>query len=551
MAKFGIVRARPKLGFTPSTAVRSNIDTGDVGTGGAIGQALVGGIGLGQKIKERQDKRQELRAALELKNRKNIDVREKRKSELEAADLKRDVDFIVKTSAPDKHADEVGARFTQYESNLSKLDLSPEAREDLTIEAGGLRDRLEDEVFAAGVLRHKQTAIKTTQEKITSLFREGRPKREELREQVEILRFNGVSFEEIVIMTKAGEKAGMELRHEDAVEEIGNEAVSNPVATLSKSLEEQGLRKEGKGEIPTEELTDKDLVTAERVAKNRIDEIERNGKEAANTAQREEENRIFEGLDDGTATSADIVNNDILDVTAKRRLLDDESQFVKMDLQKSWPLTDNDTVVQDLNTKLTDQSSGLTDINEMNKFINDAATSGKLTKETRDKMRADAKKGGLDAIDEQVNASTLRVKNALIGRLSAREARFKVAELSRDLTRDEQRQARSVGFLSQVGFEQLNRFNAELNKRMRELGKETISGVEAESLAAQVWDKYKKKDDAQKIREFLQFTGQRVPRPDGFSQEKWDSIGLETKAQAVSGIAEGMTIEQVEAMIAK
>jgi hypothetical protein len=187
----------------------------------------------------------------------------------------------------------------------------------------------------------------------------------------------------------------------------------------------------------------------------------------------------------------------------------------------------------------------------MNKSINTAAASGQLTKATRDKMRTSAKKGGLDAIDEQVNASTLRVKNALIGRLSAREARFKVIEISRSFTRLEQQQARATGFLTQVNFEQLNRFNAELNKRMRETGKETLSSVEVESLAAQVWDKYKKKDDAQKIREFMEFTGQRVPRPDGFPENTWSSISDEARASAVGGIAEGMTVEQVLIMVAK
>jgi hypothetical protein len=231
----------------------------------------------------------------------------------------------------------------------------------------------------------------------------------------------------------------------------------------------------------------------------------------------------------------------------KKRLRDD----LKLGTQKPWPLVDNDTAVQDLETKLTEQSSGSTDINETYKFINDAAAKGLLTKGTRDKMRSDAKKGGLDAIDEQVNASTLRVKNALIGRLTAREARFRVIEASRAFSREEQQQARATGFLLQVGFEQLNRFSAELNKRMRETGKQTLSSVEVESLAAQVWTKYKAKDDATKIREFMEFTGQRSPRPDAFPESKWNSVSDVTRASIIAGMADGMTVEQVEAMIAK
>jgi hypothetical protein len=112
-------------------------------------------------------------------------------------------------------------------------------------------------------------------------------------------------------------------------------------------------------------------------------------------------------------------------------------------------------------------------------------------------------------------------------------------------------QATATGFLLQVGREQLSRFSAELDKRMREVGKQTLSKVETESLAAQVWEKYKKKDGAQQIAEFLHFKGGRVPMPIGFPGSTWNNMSNEAKASAVSGIEQGMTLKNVIIMVGK
>jgi hypothetical protein len=547
MGKFGVKRTQRDI-TSSSGLVRAGFDAGT--DAGAVGRALGGLAIAGGQVIQRQQQR---KAAIEQKRQQMTDGN----SSAMANNIRNASDESFKTFKsvnPQESWQAERERINKESSEaINKLPFSPTALASEDIRTKGWADLSGRKALGDATRQLQTDTIAVQVDAMTEAFRTGSAidKATAATRYADLGANMGKDKAEVLADIKAAQAAGLKLRNEDAVEAIGNEAVSNPVATLEKSLMEQAARKEGKGLIPESELSDKDLVSAERIAKNRILEIERDSKEAVNKAQEGEENRLFEGLDDGTMTTADIVNSDILDVPAKRRLLDDEAQFTKMDLAKSWPLTDNDTVVQDLNTKLTDQSSGLTDINEMNKFINDAATSGKITKETRDKMRSNAKKGGLDAIDEQVNVSTLRVKNALVGRLTAREARFKVAELSRDLTSDEQRQARSVGFLSQVGLEQLNRFSAELNKRMRETGKETLSGVEVESLSAQVWDKYKKKDDAQKIREFMEFTGQRVPKPDGFSDSKWKSVSSATKADIVAASANGMTNKQIEDMIAK
>lgn len=55
MAEFGITQARRRLGFTPSTSTPINLDArGTGGTGGAIGQALVAGLEIAQKIHQKR-----------------------------------------------------------------------------------------------------------------------------------------------------------------------------------------------------------------------------------------------------------------------------------------------------------------------------------------------------------------------------------------------------------------------------------------------------------------------------------------------------------------
>lgn len=553
MAKF-ITRTTRGLPGT-SGAVRANLPTDDGSAALGAATAAVGGQvqRIGGEIERADVQREKELAAITLKRQQMTDANEAAiaKSNRDIADQ----DFQnFKTVNPQEtwQAERERINADVAEKNAG-LNLSPEAMEAESIKGQAWSAVNQRKALGDATRQLQADTIDSLTDSMTNAFRSGSAL--DQAEAATVFAENGANMgkdrNEVLADIKAAKEAGAALKNKDAVEALGNEAVSNPVATLDKVIAEQAARKDGDGVIPESELSDQDLVTAERVSRNRIDEIERNTKEGVNDAQEKEENRLFQGLDDGSMTSADVINSDVLDVAAKRRLLDDESQFTKMDLSSTWPLIDDDSTSQELNTMLTDQSSGLLSINDTYKAINTAAASGKLTKGTRDKLREQAKKGGLDAIDEQVNASTLRVKNALIGRLTAREARFKVIEASRSFSRAEQQQARATGFLVQVGFEQLNRFSAELNKRLRESGKENLSGTETEAVAAKVWDKYKKKDDATKIREFMEFTGQRVPRPDSFPEATWNEATASDRANITAAMADGMTAKQVLDMVSE
>jgi hypothetical protein len=223
---------------------------------------------------------------------------------------------------------------------------------------------------------------------------------------------------------------------------------------------------------------------------------------------------------------------------------------------KTWPLIDDDDVLQGLNTTLTEQSSGSIDINEANDIINKAANEGKLTKTTRDSLRAKSAKGGNDAIDRATSSFTTRVRNALTGRFSDRVARAKVREAAvgaGGLTRSEKNEIQTANYLLSVGFDQLHRYSADLDAALREVkgGRETVSGVEATAIAASVWEKYKTKTTSQRINEFQAFTGGTIPQPEGFSADVWGSVSNSTKSKIVAAMERGLSAKEVEVMVSK
>ncbi len=70
---FPITQARQELGFTPSTAVRANIDVrGTGGIGGAVGQAVLGGTGTVQGILQKRQQMQDDNSNTEADNMRTL-----------------------------------------------------------------------------------------------------------------------------------------------------------------------------------------------------------------------------------------------------------------------------------------------------------------------------------------------------------------------------------------------------------------------------------------------------------------------------------------------
>jgi hypothetical protein len=301
MAKFPIIRSTKGLPGT-STAVRAGFDpTTDAG---AVGQAVGEfGVTIGSKIKQRSEKREALRQALEAKNRKNLDVRETRKAQLATEDYLRDVDTIKKTTAPENWADAIDERSTQYKGGLDTLNLSPEARERRDIETIGIANKVEDEAFIDGTLRLKITAIDTAKESSVALFRAGRPAREDLREQIDIMRFNGMNLKEIEAVLDTAKEAGLKLRNKDAVEAARNLASINPEQSIETLDAELQARKSGKGTISEEELSNEDLVDTKNYAESIISKQDSDSKLASEQAIKTAYSNIRNGATDLDAIS--------------------------------------------------------------------------------------------------------------------------------------------------------------------------------------------------------------------------------------------------------
>ena len=115
--KFEIKRARPELGFTPSTAVRANIslDTGEQAIGAAV-------AGLGGTIVEESARKQ----AIRLKDRKNLDSL----SADQATELRKqrdsDIEIMKGATPPEKWEEEAAKIAAEFNTRISGLDFSPE-----------------------------------------------------------------------------------------------------------------------------------------------------------------------------------------------------------------------------------------------------------------------------------------------------------------------------------------------------------------------------------------------------------------------------------------
>jgi hypothetical protein len=348
--------------------------------------------------------------------------------------------------------------------------------------------------------------------------------------------------------------------HDNAIAAAEETAARFPQATIARVEEEQKNRAEGKEkDFPL--LSSKDLEQvrdyAKTIGEKKKDESARLSNETVTTNY----TAIANGEVDITKMINDINANPAMSGSDKAKAIEKTRTFfsgwhsTKM-ANKKWPLVDDDEILQNLNTTLTEQSSGSIDINETNEIINKAANEGKITKETRDSLRAKARKGGNDAIDKSVQQFTSRVRNALTGRFTDRVARAKVREAAvglEGLSRSEKNEIQTANYLLSVSYDQLHRYSADLDSALREVkgGRETISGIEATAIAASVWEKYKTKTTTQRINEFQEFTGQRVPQPNGFSNTIWRRATSKQRSQIVAAMERGMTAKQVKKMVSK
>ncbi len=546
---FPITEARQELAVIPTRAVRANIDTrtgaGIVGAG--VGQTLIAGAGELQKGSAR-------RAAIELKRQQMQDAN----SAVLANTLRKTADAEFETfklTNPQETWEPERIRQTQEVSeSVSMLNFSPDALVAQQIKSESYSDIEPAQALTDATRQLRTDTIQAQTQALVDAFRTGGA-REQL-ESVTRYRDNGANMGkdkvEVLNDIKAARTAGQKLRKQDVIDEWQDKIAENPVATENVLTAELEARKKDKGVIPENILASADIQSLINLANAREVQLLADTLAERNEQQRVLENGLYDGLADKSKNITDIANSK-LDAPAKRRLRNDEKDFAQRDINKTWPLTDNDVAVQRLDSQLSSLEAGIISRTQMDQQINAAAVDGQLTKETRDKFRGLSKKGGRDAVDVAVKFEVDKIENALIRRFTERESRSVLRSLERPLTQQESREASSNAYLLQINKHQLSLIRGEIERNMRPpvTDKDVTSGIEATTIASKVWEKYRTKTLSEKINDFKEYTGQRVPKPDGFSRQIWDSVNDREKADIVEAASNGMSNADILRMIGR
>jgi len=546
MAKFEIQTARPELGFTPATGVRADIDVRQGDVGAAVGQVLIAG---GRELGRRSVRKEGIRVKRQQMIDANLSVRADKFRQIADEERKQ-----FQATNPQEGWEKFAQEQTQRVSEeISALDFSPDVL---------IAERLKSETYSAvstakaltdATLQLRTDTIDAQTEAMTEAFRTGGAKQQ--LEVVTRFRDNGANMGkdkvEVLNDIKAAREAGKKLKKQDTIDSWQDRIAQSPQVVEDELNTELEARKTGKGVIPENELASSDIQSLINLANAREVQLTAEAQAEKNRIEREEENRLYDGLADGTSSVTDVGKSKLIPAAAKRRLVNDEENFAKRDIEKNWPLTDDDVTVSRLESSLTSMEGGALDRTQLNQKINEAAVAGGITKETRDKFRGLAKKGGRDAVDRAVKTGTDTISNALLRRFTDREARTAIRELAGELTPQQQREAGSNAYLLQINKHQLTLIEEEIRLRIdasvegTAAGRDVVSGNEANKIIADVWEGFRGKPIGDKISDFKAFSAERIPRPDGFPVNRWDKLNDEGKAAVVEAAARGDSNEQI------
>ncbi len=544
MGRFEILTARQELGFRPSTAVRANIDTrtGAGAVGAAIGQGLTQLIGQGIQTAGREKTRRE---AIEAKRQQMTDA-----NNAVLAEKLRDTADSEYEAFRATNPQETWEAFRQKQTasvgqEVTKLNFSADALESQRVKSEAYSEVETARALTDSTLQLRKDTIETQTEAMVDAFRTGGA-----RDQLDAAtryRDNAANMGkdkvEALNDIKAAREAGRKLRKQDTIDAWQDRIAETPQVVEDELNAELEARKTDKGIIPI--LASSDIQSLISLANAREVQMLADTQAERNRIEKEEENRLYDGLADGTSNVTDVTKSKLISAAAKRRLVNDEENFAQRDVDKNWPLTNDDVTVQRLESLLTSLESGTIDRSQFNRETNAAAVDGRLTKEERDRFRSLAKKGGRDAIDSAVKVSTDQIRNALLSRLTDRDARFIVRSQAGTLSPAEQREAGNNAFLLQVNKHQLTLIQSELDRALRLTGKDVVSGVEATAMASKIWEQFRQKSLGEKIGDFKEFSGQRIPKPPNFPSSRWDALDSQGRAAVVEAIDRGETTENI------
>lgn len=552
-AVFPITKARQELGFTPTTAVRADIDvrTGEGAVGAAIGQAVLATAREFQKKSARE-------GAIELKRRQMTDAN----SSVAASKLRQiaDAEFeTFKLTNPQGTWEKFRSeQTTKVGQEVASLNFSPDALTREQVKSTAYTDVETARALTDATRQLREDTIAAQTEALTDAFRSADP--EKIIEAVERFMDNGTNMGkdkvEVLSDIKAAREAGGKLRKKDTLDGWRDRIAENPTTTAEVLNTELEARKKNKGIISEEVLTSKDIQSLLNTATNRQAQLTANTEREVNAKNKALETKLHNDILAGIASITDIQKSG-LPAEVSRRLERDIGDIAKRNIQKTWAVQDSSDAVEGVNTILVDIEAGQVDINEARTALNELAkrktTDGRsiLTQRTFEKTMEQFKKGGRDAIDLFTDEQTDKVTNFLVLRLTEREARFRIRFEARTLTNKEIRQFSTTGFLLQVAKHQLLLYKEGLAQRLRVLGIEDTSGKEAKAEAVKVWESIKRKPLEQRINDFLNASGQELVRPFGIPVETWEVSSSRNKAAIVRAVSRGMDNKQILELLIK
>ena len=544
MGTFPIQTARQELGFTPSTAVRANIDVSQgPSTGAVIGQALIAGAEIIQKGSARKE-------AIRIRNRDNLDVLSAKQADNRRQQIANDITIMKLNTPPENWEEETTKIVTKGNDEISTFDFSPEEAAKQQIISQGDLGSLPDESFIAASRVISRAAIKTTEEILTGLYRDGDPQKiaAGVLDAAETFRNNGVSAQDILLKLKAAKEAGEKLRKQDIIDDWQDRIAVNPDATADILEAELEARKTGKGAIP--QLDSADIQSLLNTATNRQSQLTADAQAALNAKNKALETQLHNDIVAGKASITDIAKSS-LPADAQRRLERDLADVPKRDLARTWAIQDSSEATEETDRILATLEGGQLDINEARSAMSELARiqtlDGRsiLTKKTFDSTMDKIFKGGRDAIDLFTDEQTAVVKNVLVTRLDERQARLAIREQAGTITPTQRRQFSTTEFLLQVAKNQLILYNNTLAQRLRMLGIEDTSGNEAKAEAVKIWEVIKRKPLEQRINDFQEVSGQELVRPANLPRDLWDDKDMETRIVIIKAVSEGFSNKEI------
>lgn len=255
MATFEVTRARQELGFTPSTAVRANIDvrTGEGAVGQAIGQAGLQAISTVSKIQQRRQQMQDTRS--------NIDA-----SSIIQNAINGNKAFRLTTNDTKAWAVDLKERLTKAQAGINELDFSDDER---VLANAKFQLKSQDAIslsLIAETGRDTETTRTQLKSDVVEQYTRGTP--QDQQDAGERFLKNASLFIDPKDTLKTAIAAGQKARNKNAVVVKQSQAAEFPEATILEMDNELELRRQGEGNIPEGDLSSKDIIAIKKFAKS-------------------------------------------------------------------------------------------------------------------------------------------------------------------------------------------------------------------------------------------------------------------------------------------